>query len=276
MSKTAATKAETGRIEALFTRLRHEGKKALITFITAGDPDLKTTGQIISRLEESGADIIELGIPFSDPMADGPTIQASSERAVAKGVHLPDVIGLVKSVREKSQVPIVLFGYYNPVFSFGLKRFAVEAKKAGVDGVLIVDLPAEEADELKVELDAVGLDLIFLLTPTSDVSRMKITASKASGFIYFVSVTGVTGARTKLATDIKKYVRMIRKQTDVPVGVGFGISTPEQAAAVCADADGVIVGSAIVNIIAGCSEATERLDKVGRFVASLKKGISKA
>lgn len=276
MSKKAATKAGAGRIEALFTRLRDEGKKALITFITAGDPDIKTTGLIISRLEESGADLIELGIPFSDPMADGPTIQASSERAVAKGVHLPDVLGLVKSVREKSQVPIVLFGYYNPVFSFGLKRFAAEARKAGVDGVLIVDLPAEEADELKTELDAVGLDLIFLLTPTSDASRMKITAEKASGFIYFVSVTGVTGARTKLATDIPKYVKMVRKHTDVPVGVGFGISTPEQAAAVCAHADGVIVGSAIVNVIARNAGSKDLLDKVGRFVAGLKKGISKA
>lgn len=276
MSKAAATKAGAGRIEALFTRLKHDGKKALITFITAGDPDLKTTGRIIARLEESGADIIELGIPFSDPMADGPTIQASYERAVAKGVHLPDVLGLVRSVREKSQVPIVLFGYYNPVFTFGLKRFAIEAKKAGVDGVLIVDLPAEEADELKTELDAAGLDLIFLLTPTSDASRMKITASKASGFIYFVSVTGVTGARTKLAADIPKYVRMVRKHTDVPVGVGFGISTPEQAAEVCAHADGVIVGSAIVNIIAGNAGSKDLLDKVGKFVAGLKKGISKA
>lgn len=264
------------RIKSLFERLRREGKKALITFITAGDPDLKTTGDIIRKLEESGADIIELGIPFSDPMADGPTIQASSERAVKKGVRLPDVLSLVRDVRKKTEIPIVLFGYYNPIFSYGLKRFADDARRSGADGVLIVDLPAEEADELKKELDRTGLDLIFLLTPTSDADRIRLTASKASGFIYFVSVTGVTGARTKLSADIPRYVKNVRRYTDIPVGVGFGISTPEQARAVCSHADAVIVGSAIVNRIKERSGSEDLLEKVGSFVAGLKEGVLKA
>lgn len=274
LMKTTTMQKHRTRVETAFERLKEKGEKALITFITAGDPDLPTTKELIFTLEKSGADIIELGIPFSDPAADGPTIQLSSERAVKKGVHLNDVLGLVKEVRETSEVPIVLFGYYNPVFSFGLKKFAKSARAAGADGVLIVDLPPEEADELKTELDQVGMDLIFLLTPTSDEGRMRLVSGKASGFIYFVSVTGVTGARTELSERLPSFVKKVRRFTDVPVGVGFGISTPEQAKEVSAYSDGVIVGSAIINIIAKNAGSKDLLKKVGSFVSALKGAIS--
>ncbi|MBI5468440.1 MAG: tryptophan synthase subunit alpha [Deltaproteobacteria bacterium] len=272
--KTTTTQKHRTRVETAFERLKEKGEKALITFITAGDPDLGTTKELIFTLEKSGADIIELGIPFSDPAADGPTIQLSSERAVKKGVHLSDVIGLVREVRETSEVPIVLFGYYNPIFSFGLKKFAKSARAAGADGVLIVDLPPEEADDLKTELDRVGMDLIFLLTPTSDEGRMRLVSGKASGFIYFVSVTGVTGARTELSARLPSFVKKVRRFTDVPVGVGFGISTPEQAKEVSAYSDGVIVGSAIINIIAKNAGSRDLLKKVGSFVSALKGAIN--
>jgi len=264
---------KSGRLEATFKRLGERGEKALITFITAGDPDIPTTKEIILALEKSGADIIELGVPFSDPMADGPTIQASSERAVAKGVHLSDVLALVKDLRRQTEVPIVLFGYYNPVFNYGLKKFASQASRAGVDGVLIVDLPAEEADELKGELDSVGIDLIFLLTPTSDEGRIKLMARKGSGFLYFVSVTGVTGAREAVSRDVRKYVEKVRRFTSLPVGVGFGISNAKQAGEVCAYSDGVIVGSAIVSLIARHSGSKSLIKKVSGFVKELKDGI---
>lgn len=270
MAKTVKT-VHTGRIEAKFNELKSKGEKALITFVTAGDPDLAATKDIIFTLERSGADIIELGVPFSDPMADGPTIQAAYERALKHDVHLTDVLGLVKEVREKSAIPIVLFGYYNPVYQFGLGKFAKEAKKAGVDGVLIVDLPAEEADELKSELDKAGIDFIFLLTPTSTEERIKLITSKASGFLYFVSVTGVTGARTAVSRKVPGFVKKVKRHTKLPVGVGFGISNPDQVREICANADGAVVGSAIINIIAKAGK-TDILKEAGTFVSGLKSG----
>ena len=267
---------KSGRLEKKFKELKENGEKALITFITAGDPDIPTTKELILALERSGADIIELGIPFSDPMADGPTIQASSERAVKGGVHLSDVLSLVGDIRKETEVPVVLFGYYNPVFSYGLEKFAREASKAGVDGVLIVDLPAEEADELKDELDKQAIDLIFLLTPTSDEARIKLISRKASGFLYFVSVTGVTGARAAVAGDVRSHVAKVRKHTSLPVGVGFGISSAKQAKEVCAYSDGVIVGSAIVNLIAKHSGSKSLIREVSGFVKGLKDGIRRA
>ncbi|MBE7415493.1 MAG: tryptophan synthase subunit alpha [Deltaproteobacteria bacterium] len=263
------------RIESLFERLRADGRKALITFVTAGDPDIPTSGRIIRELEKSGADLIELGIPFSDPMADGPTIQASSERALRSNGHIDEELELVREIRKEARYRSSLFGYYNPVFNYGLKRFAKEIRAAGADGVLIVDLPAEESDELKAELDRNSVDLIFLLTPTSDENRMRLVASKASGFIYFVSVTGVTGARKSLSTDIPAYVRRLRKFTNLPIGVGFGISTPKQAREVCKSADAAVVGSAIVNIIAGMKGPKKRMGELGTFVSGLKRGISR-
>lgn len=265
-------KTEKNRITRLFERLKEQKKKGFIAFVTAGDPDIPTTKKIIRELERSGADMIELGIPFSDPMADGPTIQASYERAVKGGVHLTDVLKLVEEVRKTSEIPLVLFGYYNPVFNYGLKKFAKDAAHAGADGVLIVDLPPEESDELKAELDRNGVDLIFLLTPTSDEGRMNLVASKASGFIYFVSVTGVTGARSAVSSDIHKFVRRVRKHTDLPLGVGFGISTPEQAKEVCRSADAAVVGSAIVSVIAR-NKGPRLIKELGSFVSGLKRGL---
>lgn len=264
--------AGKNRITGLFDRLKAEKKKGFIAFVTAGDPDIGTTKKIIRELEKSGADMIELGIPFSDPMADGPTIQASYERAVAGGVHLVDVLSLVKEVRKTSEVPLVLFGYYNPVFNYGLKKFAKDAAAAGADGVLIVDLPPEEADELKGELDNSGVDLIFLLTPTSDEGRIRLVASKASGFIYFVSVAGVTGARSSVAGDLHRNVRQVRKYTKLPLGVGFGISTPQQAKEVCKSADAAVVGSAIVSVIAK-NRGPKLLKELGSFVSGIKRGL---
>ena len=276
-SKKQSTKK--GRITSTFDRLKEEGKKGLITFITAGDPNLRTSKSIILELERSGADIIELGIPFSDPMADGVAIQESSERALKKGVLLKDVLNLTAEVRKKSEVPIVLFGYYNPVFHYGLKRFAKEAARAGADGVLIVDLPPEEAEELTVELDSVGLDHIFLLTPTSDESRIKVVNKHSSGFVYYVSVTGVTGARKKLSGDLKRAVKNVASKVKLPLCVGFGVSTPEQAREVSTYCDGVVVGSALVNIIKkgasskGGAKGTPK--KAGAFAGKLKRALAK-
>ncbi len=258
------------RIERVFGELAKVKEKAFIPFVTAGDPSLEVTEELILKMEAAGADIIELGIPFSDPMADGPTIQASSERALLQGVTIKKVLTLVKKVRRKSGIPIVLFGYYNPMFAYGLGKFAAEAKSAGVDGVLVVDLPPEESGELEVELRAAGLALVFLLTPVSDEKRMRLVAKKGSGFIYFVSLTGVTGARVKMKAHVAEHIKELRKYTKLPIGVGFGVSSPSQAAAIGAHADGVIVGSAIIDIIAKTSNKRKVLTEVGKFVASLK------
>ncbi|MBI5238530.1 MAG: tryptophan synthase subunit alpha [Deltaproteobacteria bacterium] len=263
----------TGRLSKTFTRLKEKGEKALIAFITAGDPDLSTTEALVYELEKNGSDIIELGIPFSDPMADGPTIQASYERALKKAVHLKDVLSLVKKIRRKSEIPIVLFGYYNPILSYGLKKFAYDVKASGADGTLVVDLPPEEAGDLKKEFDRASLDLIFLLTPTSNDDRMRLVASRASGFVYFVSVTGVTGARAVLSKDISGYVKKARLFTGTPIAVGFGISTPEQAKSVAAISDGVVVGSAIINRLAKARDKKSALKDAGRFVKALKQAM---
>lgn len=261
------------RIQKTFESLKAKGEKALITFVTAGDPDIETTKGIIHALERGGADIIELGIPFSDPMADGPTIQASSERALRNGVTVSDILDLVKMLRKRSEIPIILFGYYNPIFSYGVEQFSEDARDAGVDGLLMVDLPPEESDELKTYIDRLGLNLIFLLTPTSDGRRMRIVASKARGFIYYVSVTGVTGARDTLPVDVKEYVKRTRDFTSLPIGVGFGISTPEQAVAISRWADGIVVGSALVKIIERYKGSSELIEKVGGFVRGFKEAV---
>ena len=261
------------RIEEVFRRLGQRGEKALITFITAGDPNLPMTERLILAMERAGADIIELGIPFSDPMADGPTIQASSERALARGVHTRDVLSVVRRVRARSQVPIILFGYYNPVFTYGTERFARDARLAGADGVLIVDLPPEEAAELEGALRREGLALVFLLTPVSDEARMRLVASRGSGFIYFVSITGVTGARASLKAAVAGHIERLRHFTTLPVGVGFGVSGPAQAREIGAHADGVIVGSAIIDIIARHADSDKTISEVEGFVASLKEAL---
>lgn len=267
-------KTRANRIEGLFSEFKKKGDKALIAFITAGDPDINSTKKIVSSLCKGGADIIELGIPFSDPMADGPTIQASSERAIKSGTTIADVLTLVKEIRkERNSVPIVLFGYYNPIFVYGLKRFAKDAKTSGADGVLIVDLPPEESGELKKELEKEGIDLIYLLTPTSDEKRIRLVAGKASGFIYYVSVAGVTGARRELSKTIAASIRKIRRFTELPIGVGFGISTPAQARSVSKFSDAAVVGSAIVNIIAETGGSKALPQKVESFARGLKKAM---
>jgi len=264
-----------GRISDKFAGLRERGETALVTFVTAGDPDLATTEQVVLELERSGVDLIELGVPFSDPMADGPTIQLSSERALAAGTTLPAILELVKRLRTRSQVPIVLMGYFNPIFAYGAERFAKDAAAAGVDGLLVVDLPPEESAELKGATDREGLDLIFLLTPTSDRSRVEAVSRLGSGFIYYVSVTGVTGARSQVADTLAERVSEVRGELDLPLVVGFGISDPEQAAQVAKVADGVVVGSALVKYFEKF-QGVQLVQELGSFAAALKQGIAGA
>jgi len=263
-----------GRIAATFKELKKKNEKALVTFITAGDPDLATTAEMIPELARAGADIIELGLPFSDPMADGPTIQLSSERALASKTTLPGILEMVRSLRPSTQVPIVLMGYYNPVFSYGIERFVTDAVSAGIDGVILVDLPPEEADAEGFYTIAreKGLDVIFLLAPTSDRQRIDRVSRKGRGFIYYVSVTGVTGARKEVSTSLADEMRCVREATGLPLVVGFGISDPQQAKACAQQGDGAVVGSALVKLFENY-KGQELKDNVRDFVASLKRGI---
>ena len=262
------------RIADKFAELARKGERGLITFITAGDPDLATTELLIPLIEQAGADIIELGVPFSDPMADGPTIELSSERALASGTTVAKILAMVKSVRNRSQVPLLLMGYYNPIFIYGPERFLADAAAAGVDGVLLVDLPPEEAGEFKALADFHGLDVIFLLTPTSDKARIDKVARLGSGFIYYVSVTGVTGARKSVAGSVLDAVTGLKGKIRLPLAVGFGIADPEQAGKVASVADGVVVGSAIVKLFE-THQGKALQDRVTAFVASLRAGIGR-
>ncbi len=261
------------RISETFAALRSRGEVALIPYITAGDPDLATTFHLVHELARQGADLIELGVPFSDPMADGPTHQRAAERALRSGTSLARVLDLAQNLRRTLTVPLILFTYYNPVFRYGGERFARDARQAGVDGVLCVDLPPEEADELKRETDRQDLDLIFLLAPTSSLSRVRTVLTRARGFVYYVAVTGVTGARATLPPDLSEMVRRIRAISPVPVGVGFGISSPEQAAEVASVADAVIVGSALSQILETHGGQPDLIERIGVFASSLKQGI---
>ncbi len=263
-----------GRIEATFEQLKRHGEVALVPFITAGDPDLVTTEAIIHTLVEAGADLIELGFPFSDPMADGPVIQAASERALAAGATLAGVLELVARVRRHTAVPIVLMGYFNPVFRYGVERFGRDAVAAGVDGVLLVDLPPEEAAEVTGCWRPLGLSLITLLAPTTPPERLARLAAEAEGYLYYVSMTGVTGAQAVEPAAIEAEVRRLRGLSRVPVAVGFGISTPADAAAVARFADAVVVGSALVKVIAEHAGSSALLPQVGEFVRRLKCGIT--
>lgn len=262
------------RIEATFTELKQRREAALIPFITAGDPDLEMTAKLIFALAESGADLIELGVPFSDPMADGPTIQAASERALAAGTTLNGVLQLVADVRQQTQIPLILMGYYNPIFRYGAERFARDAAVAGVDALLLVDLPPEEVAEISAVLQESGIELITLLAPTTPRERMKRLAAAAEGYLYYVSMTGVTGAQKISPENIQVAVKELKGMTSVPVGVGFGITTAADAKAVGAFADGVIVGSALVKIIAENGQSTELLPNVKKFITELKHGLT--
>jgi tryptophan synthase alpha chain len=261
------------RLTNCFTTLRQRNDKALVTFITAGDPDLATTETMIPLLERSGADIIELGMPFSDPMADGPTIQLSSERALTAGTTLEGILALVRRVRLSCQVPIVLMGYLNPLHAYGYERFCQEAADAGVDGVLIVDMPPEEAKAFLIHANARDLKVIFLLTPTSTAGRIALVEKEGRGFVYYVTVTGVTGARQEVSATLGDELARVRATITSPIVAGFGISTPRQAADVAAMADGVVVGSALVKLFQ--LHSGERLQQeASEFVASLKQAVS--
>jgi tryptophan synthase alpha chain len=251
--------------------LKAEGKTAFIPYITAGDPTLDQTEEIVYAMEKAGVDIIEFGVPFSDPVGDGPVNQEAAQRALLNNVTLRDIIGLVKRIRSTSQVPILLFTYFNPVLVYGIEVFAKEAAEAGVDGVLCVDLPPEEAEEYKHALDANALRTVFLISPTSTDERIKLISEKCTGFIYYVSRMGVTGEKASLATDLNIAIARIKKHTDKPVAVGFGISTPAHAKEVAGLAEGVIVGSAIVRMIGELGDGDDTAEKVGDFVATLVK-----
>ena len=259
-------------IDDRFARLRDSGGKALVCFVTAGDPNLETTRRIVLDLEQAGADIVELGVPFSDPIADGPSIQASSMRALESGTNVPKVLDLVRSIRRESDLPLVLMTYYNLVEHYGLSRFADDAGSAGVDGVILSDLPPEDAAEWKTGADGRGISTVFLLAPTSTDSRIRRVAELASGFIYCVSRTGVTGARADMAEGVRDLVVRIRSATDKPIAVGFGISTPEHVHEVCGYADGAVVGSALVNLIAEKAGSADLSTELRNLVSALKAG----
>lgn len=261
------------RIQHRFKHLQAANQPALVTFITAGDPDLATTARLLPLLEQSGVDIIELGIPFSDPMADGPTIQRASERALAAGTTLTKLLAMVRQIRTQVSVPIILMGYSNPIYAYGWQRFATDAAAAGVDGLLLVDLPPEEAHELLPAAKAAGLKIIFLLTPTSDQNRISQVSRFGSGFLYYVTVTGVTGAREAVASSLAGDLARIRQQIKLPVVAGFGISTPQQAAQVAQLADGVVVGSAIVKLFEQY-QGDQLAEQVGQLVSALKQGMT--
>ena len=258
-----------GRIEDAFTKLKQEGKKGFIPFITAGDPDLATTEQLLITLANSGATLIELGVPFSDPMADGPVIQRASERALKNKFGLQEILDTTARARKQIDTPIILFSYYNPLLQFGLKRVAEAAKAAGLDGVLVTDLTPEESGEFEAELRAQGLDMIFLVAPTSTDERLQLVAQHASGFIYAVSRAGVTGAQSTVSAEAEKLVTRMRRFSELPIAVGFGISNADQVKDVQRYADAVVVGSAIVAEMEKFSDSPDIVQRIGEFLRGL-------
>ena len=251
--------------------MKRKGRKGFIPFITAGDPDLETTRELIVELARAGATVIELGVPFTDPMADGPVIQRASERALRHGFDLAEVLQVVFDARKQTDVPIVLFSYYNPLLQFGIARLAGEAKSAGVDGVLVTDLVPEEASEFAAVLRANNLDMIFLVAPTSTDERLKMVAERATGFIYAVSRAGITGAREEMSAEAEKLVKRVRRFSDLPIAVGFGISTPEHVIGVWRFADAAVVGSTLVAEIERHSNRVELVTAVGKLARNLSR-----
>jgi tryptophan synthase alpha chain len=264
----------TNRIDLRFKRLKKDKKKALIPFVTAGDPDLATTKDLVLTLEQSGAHIIELGVPFSDPLADGPIIQAASLRALRQGIDLGKVFELVGDIRQETEVPLVLMTYYNPVFRFGLEKAARHAALAGADGFIIPDLPPEESVEWRKVTRANNLDVIFLVAPNTPLSRAKFVAGKTSGFLYAVSVTGITGKREGIPEGLRDYLKMLRYITRKALAVGFGISSPSQVKAIGPLCDGVIVGSALVDFLARYGKKKDCLIRIRSFVKSIAEALA--
>ncbi len=260
------------RIDEKFTELKKAGKKALITFVTAGDPDLETTAAIVREMVQKGADIVELGVPFSDPIAEGPVIQAANARALAKGLKIKDIMGLVESLREDVQVPLIYLLYYNSILQYGPERFFEECRASGIDGVIIPDLPFEERDEAEEYAANSGITIITLVSPVSGERTEKI-ARNAKGFLYCVSSLGVTGMRNDFSTDFNEFFSFINSATGIPKALGFGISTAEQVNALKGYCDGLIVGSAIIRTIEKSSSPAEAVKNAGEFVERLKSAI---
>ena len=257
------------RISAAFGRLTKDGQKGFIPFITAGDPDLQITKDLIVELARAGATLIELGIPFSDPMADGPVIQRASERALRHGFGIDEVLQVVSDAGKETDVPIILFSYFNPLLQFGIEKLAHDARAAGIDGVLVTDLVPEEAGEFASVLRANDLDTIFLVAPTSTDERLQMVAERASGFIYAVSRAGVTGQREEMSAETEKLVERVRRFSDLPVAVGFGISTPKHVRDVWRYADAAVVGSAIVGLIETSQGSPDLVNQVGQLAKKL-------
>ena len=256
------------RIDATFARLRAEGKKAFVSYIMGGDPDAATSLAVMQGLPAAGVDIIELGMPFTDPMADGPTIQLAGQRALDGGMTMDAVLHMVRAFRKGDQTtPIVLMGYYNPIYARGVDRFLSDAKEAGIDGLIVVDLPPEEDDELCIPAQKAGINFIRLATPTTDAKRLPTVLQNTSGFVYYVSITGITGAAAAQAADVAPEVARIKAATDLPVIVGFGITTPEGARAIAGVADGCVVGSAIVKDIGAGTPVAQVLANVAALAA---------
>lgn len=250
-------------------------KKAFIAYICAGDPDLQTTEKLVLELDRAGVDIVELGVPFSDPLADGPTIQRASQRALKKGVNITKIFSLVKKLRKKTDMPIVLMGYYNPIYNYGVLNFIKSAKQAGVDGVIVPDLIPEEAGEFVSVSRKYDLNTIFLAAPTSSAERLKLIISKSTGFIYYVSLTGVTGTRQVIAEGVRGHVQRIKRNSSKPVCIGFGVSTPSQVKALSVYSDGVIVGSAIIKVIEkNLGNKSRAVKGAVSFVKKMRKGLS--
>lgn len=258
------------RIEKTFAQLKSAGRKAFIPYITAGDPSLDITLELILALDKAGADIIELGVPFSDPIADGPVIQRATDRALRNKVNLPAVLKLGEKIREKSTIPIVVFSYFNPLYSYGLAKLARSAAQAGFDGVLATDLTVEESESFTRAMRDSGLNTVFLVAPTSSPERMKKIAETSNGFLYAVSRTGVTGEQQELSSDLRVFLQTLRSHTDSPIAVGFGISRPEHVRAVWQLADGAIVGSSIVKEIEQHIGKPDLVQRVAAFAAWLK------
>jgi len=263
------------RICRRFCDLSRRGEKGLITFVTAGDPDLETTAGLVLSLEKAGADIIELGVPYSDPLADGPVIQQASQRALAGGTTLPKIISLVSGLRTKTQAPLILMTYYNPVLQYGLEPFVSDAARAGVDGLIVPDLPLEEAGELAGLMAQEKMCLIPLIAPTSDRERIAEITAGAAGFVYCVSLTGVTGIRDTVPEQLQEFMATARSCTDLPLAVGFGISNPQQAATVADSCDAVIVGSALVKTINDHAGSDDLLDIVSKYISEMKAAVNR-
>jgi tryptophan synthase alpha chain len=257
-----------GRIGNRFNK--EKGEKALVIYITAGDPSLEVTKEIALGLDAAGVDCLEIGVPFSDPTADGPIIQAASQRALKNGTTLSAILAMIESIRETSEIPIVLFGYYNPILSYGPERFAARAKEAGVDGILVVDLPPEEAAELRQYTDPKQIDFISLIAPTTNTERVKRITAHATGFLYYISITGVTGTAKPNIEEVKKDVQRIKKVTDLPLVVGFGISTPQQAKEIAPYADGIVIGSAVVRMIEEHCGKFDLVTQVAHYAREMK------